>query len=141
MNLLHINPIPSPKTSLQQKRVVLRDQSDFRFTLFYGEPSLSNRITSWSLLRRLGGISNLPWLILGEFNKVISLEEVQGGRSRPNWQMENFRSAMEDYRLLDLGFSGYPYTFSNCREGEAEVKARLDRGWLLWSGGICFQMQ
>ncbi|KAL9666220.1 hypothetical protein QQ045_000544 [Rhodiola kirilowii] len=41
--------------------------------------------------------------------------------------MENFRRALEECELFDLGFSGYPFTFSNRREGEAEVRARLDR--------------
>ncbi|KAL9691576.1 hypothetical protein QQ045_012000 [Rhodiola kirilowii] len=41
--------------------------------------------------------------------------------------MENFRGAIEDYGLSDLGFTGHPYTFSVHREGEFEVQARLDR--------------
>ncbi|KAL9678505.1 hypothetical protein QQ045_016349 [Rhodiola kirilowii] len=41
--------------------------------------------------------------------------------------MENFRQALQDCNLFDLGFSGYFFTFSNRRMGEAEVKVRLDR--------------
>ncbi|KAL9689782.1 hypothetical protein QQ045_010172 [Rhodiola kirilowii] len=41
--------------------------------------------------------------------------------------MENFRSVLVDCSLTDLGFLGYPFNFSNRRDGEAEVRARLDK--------------
>ncbi|CAM8967066.1 unnamed protein product [Rhodiola kirilowii] len=98
-----------------------------RITLFYGDPKASERKHSWSLLRRLSMMSNLPWMVLGDFNEVVCDSEVKGVRSRQMWQMNNFREVLQDCGLLDLGFRGYPFTFSNRREGENEVRARLDR--------------
>ncbi|CAM8943685.1 unnamed protein product [Rhodiola kirilowii] len=106
---------------------VVEDSCVFRLTLFYGEPKVSDRILGWNLLRRLCGDRDIPWVVIGDFNEVISSSEVYGSRGRQNWQMENFRRALEECGLSDLGFSGYPFTFSNRREGEAEVRARLDR--------------
>ncbi|CAM8939724.1 unnamed protein product [Rhodiola kirilowii] len=114
--------------------VVVRSQKEFRLTLFYGEPAVSNRVNGWALLRRLNEVRGLPWVVIGDFNEILCSSEVQGGRGRQNWQMENFRSVLNDCNLNDLGFSGYPFTFSNRRSGDAEVRARLDRavvssGW------------
>ncbi|CAM8990804.1 unnamed protein product [Rhodiola kirilowii] len=113
---------------------VVRVRGEFRLTLYYGEPAISNRVNGWNLLRRLNEVGGLPWIVIGDFNEVLCSSEVQGGRGRQNWQMENFRLALNDCNLTDLGFSGYPFTFSNRRGGDAEVRARLDRavvnyGW------------
>jgi hypothetical protein len=43
-------------------------------------------------------------------------------------QMQLFRSVLDDCTLLDLGFSGWPFTWSNRRDGSAETWVRLDRG-------------
>ncbi|KAL9670653.1 hypothetical protein QQ045_008209 [Rhodiola kirilowii] len=107
--------------------VVVEDSCVFRLTLFYGEPNVSDRILGWNLLRRLCGGRDIPWVVVGDFNEVISSSEVLGSIGRQNWQMENFRRALEECELSDLGFSGYPFTFSNRREGEAEVRASIDR--------------
>ncbi|CAM8914180.1 unnamed protein product [Rhodiola kirilowii] len=106
---------------------IVEDQTVFRLTLFYGEPAVSNRMLGWSLLRRLGEDRSFPWLVIGDFNEVVCQSEVQGGRGRQNWQMENFRRVLDDCELTDIGYLGYPFTYSNRREGEAEVRARLDR--------------
>ncbi|KAL9666415.1 hypothetical protein QQ045_000746 [Rhodiola kirilowii] len=106
---------------------VVEDQGEFRLTLFYGEPAVSNRVLGWNLLRTLGEDRSLPWLVIGDFNEVVCSSEVQGRRDRQNWQMVNFRRVLDDCELTDIGFSGYPFTYSNRREGDAEVRARLDR--------------
>ena len=41
--------------------------------------------------------------------------------------MEEFRFALEDYRLIDLGFIGHKFTWTNRRLGLAHTKQRLDR--------------
>ncbi|KAL9675215.1 hypothetical protein QQ045_003416 [Rhodiola kirilowii] len=90
--------------------------------------SFAHRVRSWNLLRRIKVNSRLSWLVLGDFNEITCSDEMQGGRPRQVWQMENFRSTLSDCGLVDLGFEGYPFTFSNRRGGDEEVKARLDRG-------------
>uniref|UniRef100_A0A2N9JBI5 CCHC-type domain-containing protein n=1 Tax=Fagus sylvatica TaxID=28930 RepID=A0A2N9JBI5_FAGSY len=72
----------------------------WRFSGFYGDPVTVNRIRSWQLLRCLHS----------KFYPLL------------------FRSALDDCTLLDLGFSGWPFTWSNRRDGSAETWVRLDRG-------------
>ncbi|KAL9678625.1 hypothetical protein QQ045_016473 [Rhodiola kirilowii] len=64
---------------------VVREKNEFKLTLFYGDPVVSNRKDSWSLLRRLRSMSNLQWVILGDFNEILCANESQGGRPRNNW--------------------------------------------------------
>ena len=42
--------------------------------------------------------------------------------------MEDFRDCLADCGLADLGFSGYPYTWDNRRQGNENIQVRLDRG-------------
>ncbi|KAL9687939.1 hypothetical protein QQ045_032350 [Rhodiola kirilowii] len=46
-------------------------EEPFRITLFYGHPITSRRGESWSLLRRLKAVSDLPWFIAEDFNEVL----------------------------------------------------------------------
>ncbi|KAL9674714.1 hypothetical protein QQ045_002913 [Rhodiola kirilowii] len=107
--------------------VVIKEQKEFRLSLFYGNPSVSKRRESWSSLRQVRSMNDLQWVVIGDFNEILSLNEVKSGRMRNQWQIDNFRRVVEDCHLIDLGFIGYPYTFSNHRVGEEEFQARLDR--------------
>lgn len=42
--------------------------------------------------------------------------------------MNDFRAALEECELEDLGFKGYTYTWNNKRLGTANTRQRLDRG-------------
>ncbi|XP_041025343.1 uncharacterized protein LOC121265729 [Juglans microcarpa x Juglans regia] len=50
-----------------------------------------------------------------------------GGPSKPNKQMDDFRKALMDWDLGDLGFEGSQYTWCNNRDGSEFTKERLDR--------------
>ncbi|KAL9662142.1 hypothetical protein QQ045_026972 [Rhodiola kirilowii] len=68
-------------------------------------------------------------LILGDFNEVLFSWESVGKRIRREWQMRRFREIIGDCALVDLGYKGSQFTFSNRREGDFEAKARLDRAF------------
>ncbi|GMI72452.1 hypothetical protein HRI_000914500 [Hibiscus trionum] len=102
--------------------------STWRFTGFYGNPVESLREDSWNLLRSLSENQNLPWLVMGDFNEILLSSEKEGGRLRPNRNMEAFRSALEDCGLMDLGFTGHWYTWEKGRLSTNVIRERLDRG-------------
>ena len=116
--------------------VVMIDGLKWRITGFYGHPERGLRSSSWALLRQLCSIRNLPWLVLGDFNEVLSLEEQWGRLDRNLSQMAAFRGTLSDCSLQDLGYNGPDFSWSNRREDGALVRARLDRcvannEWLL----------
>jgi hypothetical protein len=81
----------------------------------------------WDALRNLKNVSNLPWLVFGDFNEALWQEEHMSNTPRPVNQMEAFREVLFDCNLTGLGFSGILYTYDNKRAGRANVKVRLDR--------------
>jgi hypothetical protein len=99
----------------------------WRLTGFYGHPEVSLRCRTWELLRRLHAEDNQPWIAFGDFNETILLDEQCGREDRSLIQMENFREALVDCELQDLGFQGPEFTWSNRRLGGDLVRVRLDR--------------
>ncbi|KAK9985944.1 hypothetical protein SO802_030895 [Lithocarpus litseifolius] len=60
--------------------------------------------------------------------KEASSHEKKSVRQPQFSQIEAFREALNFCHLQDLGYKGYPYTWSNKRPGEANTKILLDRG-------------
>ena len=75
-----------------------------------------------------GEEDNLPWLCCGDFNEILFNYEKEGGPPRVQRCMEDFRKALEDCDLHDLGFTGDPFTWRNNHHVAASYKReRLDR--------------
>ncbi|KAJ4844986.1 hypothetical protein Tsubulata_038252 [Turnera subulata] len=116
--------------------VVVKDlgQHCWRFTGFYGNPVEGERHHSWELLKRLSECNNLPWICAGDFNEVTRAEEKLGGPPKPERLMAAFKNCLDRCGLQDMGYTGYPFTWTNGRGGIRNTKLRLDRcvctsGW------------
>ena len=100
----------------------------WKFTGFYGHPEAPRRHEVWELLKFLARTATNPWLVIDNFNEIINGTEKWGGSMRQRWQMQAFQQRLEECNLTDLGFIGSKYTWSNCRDGWAFIKERLNRG-------------
>ncbi|KAK1586814.1 hypothetical protein Q3G72_006391 [Acer saccharum] len=76
---------------------------------------------------RLGRMGNLPWIVLGDFNEILHLDEKQGGVTRSNITMSPFKEAIDDCALLDIGYVGNKYTRSNRQFKGDLIQEKLDR--------------
>ncbi|TXG67205.1 hypothetical protein EZV62_008480 [Acer yangbiense] len=105
----------------------------WRFSGIYGEPNPMNRMNSWTLMRHLKEVDNLPWVCSGDFNELFSMKEKLGGSEKAIRDIIQFRQAVEDCDLIYLSFSGPMYTWNNKREGRENIQERLDRAISLGS--------
>lgn len=103
------------------------DAQLWHITFVYGEPRVENRHRMWSALTAIKQSSNLPWLVLGDFNEALWQFEHLSVHPRQEQQMQLFRDALQVCELHDLGFKGLPYTYDNKRGGRSNVRVRLDR--------------
>jgi hypothetical protein len=73
-----------------------------------------------------------PWMCIGDFNEVLTESEKMArltpGKIRKHNLMQTFQQTLEVCDLMDLGYIGPKYTWSNGQEGTALIKERLDRG-------------
>jgi len=99
----------------------------WKFIGFYGHPDVNRWCEAWSLLRYLAKFSPVPWLCIGDFNAITSSMEKSSSSARSHSQNFDFQRALADCQLVDLGFHGPKYTWSNGRGGAALTRKRLDR--------------
>ncbi|KAL0408606.1 UNVERIFIED_CONTAM: putative ribonuclease H protein [Sesamum radiatum] len=69
-----------------------------------------------------------PWLAMGDFNAVLAQNEKMGGKPFASASRNAFGDELDLCNLIDLGFTGFKYTWSNKRPGKANIQSRLDRG-------------
>ena len=99
----------------------------WRCTRIYGYPESMQKRHTWMLLKRLASLFNYLWLCFGDFNEILNLNEKLGGNDQNLNMVVDFREAMNDCNLVDLGCKGYPFTWSNKIYGPHLIEERLDR--------------
>lgn len=120
-------------------RVVESPGKIWRLTGIYGEPRWEDKYKTWDKMRELKDTSNLPWVIVGDFNEILFSHEKEGGNPRPQVYMQAFRDALTHCELEVVGFSGDGFTWKHGR-----IRERLDRvvaivAWALMHPGAVLQ--
>lgn len=85
----------------------------------------------WSDLSHIShSIGNIPWLISGDFNAMISSDEKLGGGGAllSDSDTEDFKKFIELNKLTHLKTDGCFFTWNNKQEASNRVWSRLDRG-------------
>ncbi|XP_015958574.1 uncharacterized protein LOC107482557 [Arachis duranensis] len=93
-------------------------------TAIYGSPQRINRNYLWDDIRSIHNEINLPWCLIGDFNAMLHDHERHGGsNSNSRGACPDFQACVSDCGLLDLGYSGWPFTWKR-----GNLVERLDRG-------------
>jgi hypothetical protein len=82
----------------------------------------------WFVLSSLGNSFGGAWLLMGDFNSILSAAEKSGGHKFRSSSHGNFVDFVHSNALVDLGFVGNKFTWSNCRIGRENIRERLNRG-------------
>ncbi|KAL5539506.1 hypothetical protein UlMin_045993 [Ulmus minor] len=130
---IHVQLLSGSRGHIDVK-VTSHDSTCWRFSGLYGNPDTSLKTQFWTLLKRLGDVSSMPWLCGGDLNEILFGHEKQGGAARAQYLMNAFREATSYCGLTDLGFRGPKFTWIRGKNA-CLVQERLDRmlgngGWL-----------
>ncbi|KAH7837759.1 hypothetical protein Vadar_017617 [Vaccinium darrowii] len=106
----------------------------WRLINLYASTNDGHRRDQWRELVEYRQRDDADWVIWGDFNDLLWDDEKVGGRRREEWSLRAFRNFVADLGAVDLGYSGYPFTWVNRRYGSGLIKERLDRvlvspGW------------
>lgn len=67
------------------------------------------------------------FICIGDFKYVLQYNEKCGGHKRYISQLSWGRQTVELCGLIDFGFEGYPFTWSNVMQDNENIQCRLDR--------------
>ena len=118
---------------LDQNQIFCRMVSDpspcsWLISCIYAPHSPQDRNSFWPTLTSVGSSFEGPWFLLGDFNAILSSVDKKGGRSFGSPFHFDFVDFVHSNALVDLGFVGNKFTWSNHRPGKNNIKERLDRG-------------
>lgn len=108
---------------------VVQNKSDmlWRCTGVYGHLKAKKKHHTWTLLKRLADLSFYPWCYFVDFNEILHCHEKSGGNDRNLSMMTEFRKSIQACNLIDIGYKGSQFTWSNKRFRPHLIEERLDR--------------
>ena len=95
----------------------------------YGPPNRNNRGPLWEAVENVGEAFGVGWLCVGDLIMFSPRLIKKGGKLVASSSSGFPNDVIEKNGLIDINFSGNPYTCSNGREGLANIKERLDRAF------------
>ncbi|XP_031091035.1 uncharacterized protein LOC115996030 [Ipomoea triloba] len=99
----------------------------WRMTCYYGFPERNRRREAWDFLRSLAFPTDMPWVVLGDFNDLLFHHEKRRGNPHPDALLRGFGEAVDDCNLFQLPLKGYQYTWERGKGTENWMKERLDK--------------
>lgn len=109
-NHIAINIVVSNQNMISALVTLNPSDSPWLLTGVYSPPSPSLRECFWDTLKVVGSSLNGVWLIMGDFNTVLSQEDKLSGRPVASSSSGGLSGLILEFGLIDLGFNGYPFT-------------------------------
>ena len=104
-------------TSTEQEiHVIVKNISSnisWLISAIYTSPRLVERRLLWDNLIKVAELHALPWIMAGDFNEVLIGEDKFGGRLINISRAINFQECLNACGMIDLGFSGPQFTWTN----------------------------
>lgn len=72
-------------------------------------------------------VGNRPWIILGDFNVGLNIEDHSVGSTGINIGMREFRECVESLGIVDLNSSGLHYTWNQRQNANTGILKNLDK--------------
>lgn len=95
---------------------VCNSNSTWLISTVYASPRIIERKILWSNLSEVAKLHNIPWLMLGDFNETLCGDDKLGGRQVNLNKAIEFKDCLDACNLIDLGFFGPKFTWSNQRQ-------------------------
>ena len=101
---------------------------NFFITTIYASNLFVERLVLWELLSRMATDINTPWIMIGDFNEILSNSTKWGSRSIDQNRVDKYQDYMNSCGMIDLGFIGPPFMWSKMSKDTSHlIKTRIDR--------------
>ncbi|XP_016498057.1 uncharacterized protein LOC107816829 [Nicotiana tabacum] len=102
-------------------------QDTYWVTIVYAKTKARRKKKLWQKLEQIKDIIQGPWSMFGDFNSIMQAIEKKGGRPHRIRKSKDFINYMDDYCMIDAGYIGNDFTWSNNRKRRKRISERLDR--------------
>jgi exonuclease III len=117
----------TPSTITVHYRAIGSDKEGM-ITNAYGPQNSRDKDLFLQSLAYLGSLAEgKRWIIGGDFNMILTLEEKRRGKKRLEKDSTKFQELIENLKLVDIENSNGTYTWTNKRSGHQQIACRLDR--------------
>jgi len=112
----------------------LFSNNSWLMSAIYASPRFAERCLLWDNLSKVAELHTLPWIIAGDFNEVLMGEDKFGGKPVNISRAINFQDCLNNCGMINLGFSGPRFTWTNQQPLFTLIEERIDRvfvntGW------------
>lgn len=97
------------------------------FNAIYASPRSAERCVLWNNLSRVVDMHNKPWVLAGDFNEPLVDEDKFGGRPVSINRSLLLKDCLDKCNMVDLGFNGPRFTWTNKRDANYFIQERIDR--------------
>nr|XP_023897074.1 uncharacterized protein LOC112008941 [Quercus suber] len=122
-----VTPLANTEQEIHATIKVRNANSSWLFTAVYASPRTAERHVLWNNLIKTVELQNLPWVVVGDFNEPLSEKDKFGGRAVSVSRSLLFKECLDKCNMIDIGFSGPRFTWTNRREIQALIQERIDR--------------
>ena len=126
-DLVEVVHLENTEQEIHVEVKVLATNLSWIFSAVYASPRSVERCIMWENLIKVTDLHNKPWVIAGDFNEPLLGEDKFGGRPVNISRSLLFKDCLDKCNMVDLGFSGPRYTWTNRREINNLIQERIDR--------------
>lgn len=92
-----------------------RNRNPWILSTIYASSNPNIHLEFWRYIIELGRVIALLLLLVGDFNQILHSDEKKGGQVVQQASLRPFRKVVTCCDLIDLGFSGPRFTWTNMR--------------------------
>ncbi|XP_015060282.1 uncharacterized protein LOC107006173 [Solanum pennellii] len=104
---------------------------DYQFilTVVYGFNTVEQRKSLWQEMNAMSKGISQPWLIVGDFNAILSTKDRLDGVPVTNNEIKDFGDCVRDMGITELQWTGNYYTWTNKQCGRDRISSRIHRAF------------
>ncbi|GJX35824.1 sodium/hydrogen exchanger 6 [Tanacetum coccineum] len=88
---------------------------------------IDHRVLWSNLVGHARLMRNRPWVLLGDFNAALNLEDHSSGGYEPNAAMREFKECVQAMKLADVISTGLHFTWNQKPKGSNGILKKIDR--------------
>ncbi|XP_071697485.1 uncharacterized protein [Rutidosis leptorrhynchoides] len=107
---------------------LVNDNKRFYVSVVYAKNYYIHRRSLWdNLCMHTNFVGNHPWVIMGDFNVSLDLDDSSAGGSKVTIAMREFRDCVDTMRMTDVNHSGMHFTWNQHPNSLDGILKKIDR--------------